>query len=117
MQEKDKYQKAKAKARKNGRFKAIALLVLGIAMLMFLVEPLTQSVRIFSENLKIVPFYVSFILVPLATNARAAIAAIIAAKQKRHHTTSLTFSQVCPPSPPYNTIIITIRKSLLTDYI
>ena len=97
MQKTSEYQKAKAKARKNGRFKAIALLLLGISMLLVLVEPLTQSVRIFSENVKIAPFYVSFILVPLATNARAAIAAIIAAKQKRHHTTSLTFSQVCLP--------------------
>lgn len=76
-------------------FKAVALLVLGILMLTVLVEPLTQSVRIFSESVKIAPFYIFFILVPLATNARSAIAAIRAARQKRHHTTSLTFSEVC----------------------
>ena len=63
-------------------------------MLTFLAEPLVESVRKFSESVKIEPFYVSFILVPLATNARTAIAAIQAAKQKRHHTTSLTFSEV-----------------------
>ncbi|PWA34337.1 sodium/calcium exchanger membrane region, Calcium binding protein 2 [Artemisia annua] len=92
--QKTDYEIATTKASKDGRFKAIALLVLGILMLTVLVEPLTQSVRIFSESMKIAPFYVSFILVPLATNARTAIAAIIAAKQKRHHTTSLTFSQI-----------------------
>ena len=63
-------------------------------MLTFLAEPLVESVRKFSDSVKIQPFYVSFILVPLATNARTAIAAIQAAKQKRHHTTSLTFSEV-----------------------
>lgn len=92
MQETDE---AEAKARKNGRFKAIALLLLGISMLTVLVEPLTQSVRIFSENVKIAPFYVSFILIPLATHARTAIAAIRASQHKKHHTTSLTFSEVC----------------------
>lgn len=95
VQETDNYHEAEAKARKNGRFKAIALLLLGISMLTVLVEPLTQSVRIFSENVKIAPFYVSFILVPLATNARTAIAAIRASQHKKHHTTSLTFSEVC----------------------
>ncbi|PWA92809.1 sodium/calcium exchanger membrane region, Calcium binding protein 2 [Artemisia annua] len=92
--QKTDYEIATTKASKDGRFKAIALLVLGILMLTVLVEPLTQSVRIFSESMKIAPFYVSFILVPLATNARTAIAAIIAAKQKRHYITSLTFSQI-----------------------
>ncbi|KAI7742454.1 hypothetical protein M8C21_026427, partial [Ambrosia artemisiifolia] len=59
-----------------------------------LAEPLVESVREFSESAKIEPFYVSFILVPLATNARTAIAAIRAANQKRHQTTSLTFSEI-----------------------
>lgn len=72
------------------------LLIVGIFILTVLAEPLVESVRQFSESAKIEPFYVSFILVPLATNARTAIAAIRAAKQKRHHTTSLTFSEVCP---------------------
>lgn len=63
-------------------------------MLTILAEPLVESVRKFSESLNIEPFYVSFILVPLATNARTAIAAIRAASQKRHLTTSLTFSEI-----------------------
>nr|GEV08070.1 sodium/calcium exchanger membrane region, calcium binding protein 2 [Tanacetum cinerariifolium] len=53
----------------------------------------SDSVRIFSENVKIAPCYVSFILVSLATNARTTIAAIRASQHKKHHTTSLTFSQ------------------------
>lgn len=88
-------QNTKTKAKKQGMCRPIALLVLGILMLTVLVEPLTQSVRIFSESVKIAPFYVSFILIPLATNARTAFAAIRAAKQKTRHTISLTFSEVC----------------------
>ncbi|KAM0072201.1 putative EF-hand domain, sodium/calcium exchanger membrane region, EF-hand domain pair [Helianthus debilis subsp. tardiflorus] len=75
-------------------YKAIILLIVGIFMLIVLAEPLVESVRRFSESVNIEPFYVSFILVPLATNARTAIAAIRAANQKRHKTTSLTFSEI-----------------------
>ncbi|KAL7585676.1 hypothetical protein Lser_V15G45383 [Lactuca serriola] len=92
--EKDRYQREEAKAKENEKFKAIVLLIIGIFMLTVLAEPLVESVRKFSESIKIEAFYVSFILVPLATNARTAIAAIRAASQKRHVTTSLTFSEI-----------------------
>nr|XP_043628725.1 sodium/calcium exchanger NCL2-like [Erigeron canadensis] len=92
--ETDRYQRAEAKAKAKEKFKAIALLIVGIFMLTALAEPLVESVRQFSESVRIEPFYVSFILVPLATNARTAIAAINAASQKRHLTTSLTFSEL-----------------------
>ncbi|XP_071733690.1 sodium/calcium exchanger NCL2-like isoform X1 [Rutidosis leptorrhynchoides] len=92
--ETDRYQRAEAKAKAEEKFKAIALLLVGIFILTFLAEPLVESVREFSESVHIETFYVSFILVPLATNARTAIAAIRAASQKRHQTTSLTFSEI-----------------------
>ncbi|MFS7929381.1 putative EF-hand domain, sodium/calcium exchanger membrane region, EF-hand domain pair [Helianthus anomalus] len=92
--ETDSYKRAEAKAKVNQRLKAIILLIVGIFMLTVLAEPLVESVREFSESAEIEPFYVSFILVPLATNARTAIAAIRAANQKRHQTTSLTFSEI-----------------------
>ncbi|KAI3828218.1 hypothetical protein L1987_02315 [Smallanthus sonchifolius] len=93
--ETDRYHR---KAKAEEMFKAIIiLLIVGILMLTFLAEPLVESVRQFSESVNIEPFYVLFILVPLATNARTAIAAIRAASQKRHHTTSLTFSEVYIP--------------------
>ncbi|KAK9077892.1 hypothetical protein SSX86_006230 [Deinandra increscens subsp. villosa] len=92
--EKDSYQRAEAKAKAEEKYKAIILLLVGIFMLTVLAEPLVESVIAFSESVKIESFYVSFILVPFATNARTAIAAIRAANQKRHQTTSLTFSEI-----------------------
>ncbi|KAI3703889.1 hypothetical protein L1987_74085 [Smallanthus sonchifolius] len=92
--ETDRYQRAEAKAKAHEKFKAIILLMVGIFMLTVLAEPLVESVREFSDAVEIKPFYVSFILVPFATNARTAIAAIRAASQKRHQTTSLTFSEI-----------------------
>nr|XP_043620105.1 sodium/calcium exchanger NCL2-like [Erigeron canadensis] len=73
---------------------AIMLLVLGIAMLALLAEPLIHSVQKVSNSATIPSFFVSFVLVPLATNARAAVSAIQTASQRKERTTSLTFSEI-----------------------
>lgn len=74
--------------------KAIMLLMLGITMLALLAEPLIHSVQNVSSSANIPSFFVSFIFVPLATNARAAISAIKTTSQRNEQTTSLTFSEV-----------------------
>ncbi|KAI3525208.1 hypothetical protein L1887_03883 [Cichorium endivia] len=74
--------------------KAIMSLVIGIAMLALLAEPLIHSVHNVSTAANIPSFFISFILVPLATNARAAISAIKTASQRNERTTSLTFSEL-----------------------
>ncbi|KAI3774956.1 hypothetical protein L1987_49521 [Smallanthus sonchifolius] len=74
--------------------KAIMLLVLGIAMLALLAEPLIHSVQNVSSVANIPSFFISFILVPLATNARAAISAVQTTNQRKERTTSLTFSEL-----------------------
>ncbi|KAK3036296.1 hypothetical protein RJ639_031268 [Escallonia herrerae] len=74
--------------------KALALLVLGVIILAVLAEPLIDSVQNFSSTASVPSFFISFILVPLATNARVAISAIKSARRKKPRTTSLTFSEI-----------------------
>ncbi|KAI3675014.1 hypothetical protein L1987_84595 [Smallanthus sonchifolius] len=74
--------------------KAVMLLVLGITMLALLAEPLIHSVQNVSNSATIPSFFISFILVPLATNARATVSAIKTASQRKERTTSLTFSEI-----------------------
>ncbi|KAL3849234.1 hypothetical protein ACJIZ3_011116 [Penstemon smallii] len=74
--------------------KAVSLLVLGIFMLGILAEPLIHSVREFSAAANVSSFYIAFIFVPLATNARLAVSAISEARRKKLHTTSLTLSEI-----------------------
>ncbi|XP_076907099.1 sodium/calcium exchanger NCL2-like [Bidens hawaiensis] len=74
--------------------KALMLLVLGITMLALLAEPLIHSVQNVSSAANILSFFISFILVPLATNARATISAIKTARKGNEKTTSLTFSEL-----------------------
>ncbi|KAL7218317.1 hypothetical protein ACSBR2_011562 [Camellia fascicularis] len=70
--------------------KAIMLLVVGIA----LAEPLIHTVQYFFKSASIPFFFIAFIIVPLATNARGLISAIKAASWKNPRTTSLTFSEI-----------------------
>ncbi|KAI6687238.1 hypothetical protein NL676_024066 [Syzygium grande] len=74
--------------------KSISLLLLGVIILSVLAEPLISSVQSFSKSAGIPSFFVSFILVPLATNARGATTAIKAARHKKARTTSLTLSEI-----------------------
>ncbi|QHN96308.1 uncharacterized protein DS421_18g617340 [Arachis hypogaea] len=74
--------------------KAISYVVIGIALLSILADPLIKSVKNFSNNAGVHPFFVSFILVPLATNAREATSAIKEASHKKPRTTSLAISEV-----------------------
>ncbi|WJX73220.1 hypothetical protein P8452_57029 [Trifolium repens] len=68
--------------------KAIAYVVLGITMLSLLAEPLIATVQKFSEAAGISSFFVSFILVPFATNFREATSAIKKASYKKSSNTS-----------------------------
>ncbi|XP_061348958.1 sodium/calcium exchanger NCL-like isoform X2 [Gastrolobium bilobum] len=75
---------------------AIAYVVLGITMLSLLAEPLIASVQKFSEDAGISSFFVSFILVPMATNFREATSAIKEASHKKSSNTSHTiFMEQC----------------------
>lgn len=70
---KEKQSKAEVdKSINMGWLKAIIYVVLGIAMLFILAEPLVESAHNFSNSAGLHPFFISFILVPLPTNATKA---------------------------------------------
>ncbi|KAI3895510.1 hypothetical protein MKW92_010186 [Papaver armeniacum] len=74
--------------------KAGLLLVLGISVLSLLAEPLIEVVQDFSNSVNLPSFFVSFVLLPVATNSRRAVSAIVSASRKNPRTTSLTFSEI-----------------------
>ena len=86
---------------------AIAYVVLGIAMLSLLAEPLIASVQNFSEEAGLSSFFISFIIVPLATNFREATTAIKEASHKKSSNTSQTMYEVSNlPLPVFHFTII-----------
>lgn len=90
-------------------FQAVLRLLFGMVIVALLSEPLVGAVHNFSRAVNIPPFYVSFIVVPLATNAREAFSAIGSARRKNQRTCSLTYSEVCFPLT-FNTFHFDIRK-------
>ncbi|KAK7401788.1 hypothetical protein VNO78_13557 [Psophocarpus tetragonolobus] len=73
---------------------AIGYVVLGVTILSILAEPLIASVQKFSKIAGISSFFVSFILVPLATNFREATSAIREASHKKSSNTSHTIYEI-----------------------
>ncbi|XP_060196392.1 sodium/calcium exchanger NCL2-like [Lycium barbarum] len=74
--------------------KSVFQVILGIAMLTLCSKPLVFSIRKLSEEIGMPSFLIPFVIVPLALNARMAIAAIFPASQKCSKTASLTFSEI-----------------------
>ncbi|KAK4363968.1 hypothetical protein RND71_015326 [Anisodus tanguticus] len=93
--------------------KAILLLVIGIVILGLLAEPLIKSVGSFSRAINVPSFFISFILVPLSTNARIAISAINEASRKKQRTNSLTLSEIYGGVFINNMLGLTVLLSLI----
>ncbi|KAL0442688.1 UNVERIFIED_CONTAM: Sodium/calcium exchanger NCL1 [Sesamum latifolium] len=68
--------------------------VAGILVLTFLGGPLMTSILQLSYAMRLSSFSISFVIVPLAMNARTAITALLPAKQKNERSASLTFSEI-----------------------
>ncbi|KAI3708340.1 hypothetical protein L2E82_37508 [Cichorium intybus] len=91
--EMDKYSWGEAKV----KLKSTLIVIFGLTMLTIFPEPLVGNVRQLSRSIKVKPFYISFILIPLATNARTAMVALKMACQRRPHIPlSMIFSEVRP---------------------
>ncbi|CAA2934620.1 Calmodulin and related s (EF-Hand superfamily) [Olea europaea subsp. europaea] len=74
--------------------KSVLQVLLGIVILTCTGGPLMVSILQLSNSMNVPSFGISFVIVPLAMNARAAIAAIFPASHKSEKTASLTFSEI-----------------------
>ncbi|GFQ05346.1 hypothetical protein PHJA_002678700 [Phtheirospermum japonicum] len=75
-------------------FVSLFQVLLGIVIMTFLGGPLMVSILQLSYAMSFPSFSISFVIVPLAMNARAVLAAIFPASQKSKRTASLTFSEI-----------------------
>ncbi|XP_075502943.1 sodium/calcium exchanger NCL1-like [Primulina tabacum] len=74
--------------------KSAIKVLFGIVVLTFLGGPLTESILGLSFSMNLPSFCIAFVIVPLATNARTLIAAILPASRKSERSASLTFSEI-----------------------
>ncbi|KAI5065330.1 hypothetical protein GOP47_0020025 [Adiantum capillus-veneris] len=74
--------------------KSIILLLLGVVLIGVFAEPMVDAVTDFSRASHIPSFFVSFVFLPIASNASEGIASIIFASRKQQVNMWLTYSQI-----------------------
>ncbi|XP_019192913.1 PREDICTED: uncharacterized protein LOC109187223 [Ipomoea nil] len=93
--------------------KAASLLLLGTAIAAAFADPLVDAVDNFSTATKIPAFFISFVVLPLATNSSEAVSAIIFASRKKLRTASLTFSEIYGAVTMNNVLCLSVFLGLV----
>ncbi|KAH7332219.1 hypothetical protein KP509_20G076100 [Ceratopteris richardii] len=74
--------------------KAIFLLIIGTFLAAVFADPLVDAVNDFSTASYIPSFFISFVLLPFASNSNEAVSSILFAARKKKKNMSLTYSQI-----------------------
>ncbi|KAI3975411.1 hypothetical protein MKX01_004498 [Papaver californicum] len=93
--------------------KAGLLLLLGAAIAAAFADPLVDTVNNFSTATSIPPFFISFIVLPLATNSSEAVSALIFASRKKKRTASLTYSEIYGAVTMNNILCLSVFLALV----
>lgn len=93
--------------------KAVILLMLGTVLAAVFADPLVDAVDNFSSATSIPPFFISFIALPLATNASEAVSAVIFASRKKLRSASLTFSELYGAATMNNILCLSVFLALV----
>ena len=95
------------------RFQAILLLLAGTLICTVVSDPMVDVISSVGLKMDISPFYVSFVVTPLASNASEVIAGLIFAKKKTVESISLTLSTLHGAATMNSTLALCIFMSLV----
>ncbi|KAI9085951.1 hypothetical protein K1719_032028 [Acacia pycnantha] len=93
--------------------KAVLLLLLGTIIAAAIADPLVDVVDEFSDVTSIPAFFISFIVLPFATNSSEAVSAIIFASRDKRQTASLTFSELYGAVTMNNVLCLAVFLALV----
>lgn len=92
---------------------AFTMLALGTALVLLFSDPMVDVMQEIAGRLNISPFYVSFVLAPLASNASEVLASSYYASKKTTKTISVSFSTLLGASAMNNTFCLSIFMGLI----
>jgi len=98
---------------KNVALQAGLLLAIGTAMVSLFSDPMVQVIQDFGVSINIKPFYVSFVICPICSNASELISSLIFAAKKKRINTSLTFGQLYGAATMNNSLVLGIFFALI----
>ncbi|XP_042948770.1 sodium/calcium exchanger NCL-like [Carya illinoinensis] len=93
--------------------KAVLLLLLGTVIAAAVADPLVDAVDNFSDATGIPAFFISFIVLPMATNSTEAVSAIIFASRDKRQTASLTYSELYGAATMNNVLCLSVFLALV----
>jgi len=93
--------------------KAFGYLGLGTLLVTVFSDPMVEVIGNIAQTLDISPFYVSFIVTPIASNASEAFSALIFAMKKSNKSISLTYAALYGAATMNNTLCLSIFMALL----
>ena len=88
--------------------RAFAMLFLGTVLVLFFSDPMVDVMQEIANRIGLAPFYVSFILAPLASNASEVISSMYYASKKTRKTITVSLSTLCGAAALNNTFCLSI---------
>jgi len=93
--------------------KAFKMLAIGTLMVLYFSDPMVEVFQEIAARASIPPFYVSFVLAPLASNSSEVLASIFYAKKKTRKTITVSLSTLVGAACMNNTFCLSIFMTLI----
>lgn len=94
--------------------RAFLMMAMGTALVLIFSDPMVTIMSDVGQRIGIPPFYVSFLLAPMASNASELLAAYSYAAKKTRKTVTISFSTLLGAAIMNNTFVLAIFMLLLT---
>lgn len=95
------------------KVKAFKMLAIGTLMVVYFSDPMVDVMNEIAVRASIPPFYVSFVLAPLASNSSEVVASIFYAAKKTRKTMTLSFASLEGAACMNNTFCLSIFMGLI----
>lgn len=93
--------------------RSFSMMAVGTAMVLIFSDPMVNVMSDFGERIGVEPFYISFVLAPLASNASELLAAYSYALKKTRKTITISFSTLLGAAILNNTFVLSIFMFLI----
>jgi len=98
---------------KQLKIKALTLLLAGTVVVSIFSDPMVDAINEFGTRIGVSPFYVSFIVTPIASNASEVISGLIFARKKTNESISMTAAALLGAACMNNTLALSIFMALV----
>jgi Ca2+/Na+ antiporter len=95
------------------KFKALGILLLGTVICTVVSDPMVDVISNLGTKMNVSPFYISFVVTPLASNASEVIAGLVFARKKTVESISLTLSTLNGAATMNGTLALCIFMCLI----